>query len=81
MAFRTFVRLSGSGTTGTTDRSAVDTISRKQAADFGIAQLRCEFNRALLRAKCGRGSAKEASKVTVEMRLVTESRSGGDLGQ
>jgi hypothetical protein len=81
MAFRTFVRLSAVAPPAQPTASAIDIISRKQAAGSGIAQLRCEFNRALLRAKCRRGSAKEASKVAIEMGLVTEARCGCDLGQ
>ena len=40
-----------------------------------------QFNRALLRAKRRGGGAEEASKVTVEVRLVTETRGGCDFGQ
>jgi hypothetical protein len=46
-----------------------------------IVQLRWDFNRGLLTAKrCG-GGAEEASKVTVQVRLITETRGGCDLGQ
>lgn len=79
MAFRTFVRLFGADTAATTIASTVDAISRRKRP-FSHCQSGCEFNRALLRAKCCRGCAEEASKVTVEMRLVTEARGGGDFG-
>jgi hypothetical protein len=64
-----------------TDASAVDIMSRRKAAGCRRNKSDRQFNRALLGAKrCG-GGAEEASKVTVQMRLVTETRGGCDLGQ
>ena len=82
MAFRTFVRLSDSEALDDADApagrctqaaSAID-IARQQKAAGSGRPIRLQFNRALLRAeRCG-GRAEEASKVTIEVRLVTEAR-------